>query len=154
MTSPTAGSVRSTQPTTPWMNGKAAAVARNSRVSSRLERVWTRIAGVHPVRLQERRQVDRPERTSDRGELVGQPRVVAAAGVPEVVVGVDDHGTGASAASSPSDRSSAQSDAGMWRAIAAGYSSRWSMRRTPATSEVTAGWASGNWIAAARSGTP
>ena len=26
--------------------------------------------------------------------------------------------------------------------------------RTPLTSETTAGWASGNWIAAARSGTP
>ena len=103
---------------------------------------------------QRRCEVGRRERPSDGCELVGEPRVVRPGGVPDVVVGVDDHrcGTGASAAMRPSARSSSQRSAGMGWARRAGYSSRCATERTPATRVVTAGWAIGNCIAAARRG--
>src|SRR5262249_34724833 len=95
----------------------------------------------------------------DGGELVGQPRIVGAGGVPQVVVGVDHvcpvhDGTGASERSRPSARRSSHRAAGIPRRNAVGYSSRWAGVRTPATRPVTAGCAKGNWIAAARTGTP
>ena len=57
-----AGSVRSTQPTTPRTNGVSPATARKSRVSSRLDRVWTRTVASTPAAAQVRLEVGRPER--------------------------------------------------------------------------------------------
>ena len=53
----------------------------------------------------------------------------------------------------PLGRRSSHSAAGIGRRSSAGYSSRWAIVRTPAMSPATAGWASGNCIAAARTGT-
>src|SRR5207245_1053140 len=107
-------------------------------------------------------EVLRPKRPANGGELIRHPRVVGPARVPEMVMGIDDQthreaagsGTGASGGSSPSDRSSAQSSSGIVALISSGYSSRCSIRRTPATIETTAGWARTNCTAAAFSGTP
>ena len=80
-------------------------------------------------RLDERAQVVRPERATDRGELVCHPRVVGPAGIPEVMVGVDHRhagsdaardGTGAAGSTSPSARRSAQRASGIGRAMSAG----------------------------------
>ena len=83
------------------MNGVAAAVARKLAVSSRLERVWTRTVASTPAARASGARSAGANAPPDRGQLVGQPRVVGPGGVPEVVVGVDDHavsaGTGASA---------------------------------------------------------
>src|SRR5207245_487844 len=92
-----------------------------------------------PVRREQWLEILRPEPATDRREIVGQPRVLGRGRVPEVVMGVDDHGTGASAEISPSARSSSQRAAGIGARISSGYSSRWSMRRTPAISDTTAG---------------
>src|SRR4029079_19151749 len=116
--------------------------------------------GIDAGREEVRLEVGRPECPADRGEVVGQPRVVGGRRVPEVVMGVDDHGSrpqsgvGASGRMRPSARSSPQRSAGIARSASAGYSSRWAGVRTPVTSAVIAGWAIANWTAAARSGTP
>ena len=78
MRSATAGSVRSTQPTTPRMNGTAAAIARNSRVSSRLDRVWTRTVASTRAASRSGPRSSGPNGRRIDGELVGQPRVVGA----------------------------------------------------------------------------
>ena len=115
---PTAGSVRSTQPTTPRMNGVAAASCRNSRVSSRLERVWTRTVASTPAASSCGARSSGANGRRMTREVVGQPRIVGGRRIPEVVVGVDDldrrhAGTGASGAIRPSARSSAQRSAGI-----------------------------------------
>ena len=74
------------------MNGVAAAVARNSRVSSRSLRVWTTMVRADPGRGQVRSQIVRTEPAADRGELVGQERVGRPGRIPEVLVGVDGRG--------------------------------------------------------------
>ena len=51
---------------TPRTKGVAAARARNSAVSSRLDRVWTRTVASTPRRCELRREIVRPERPTDR----------------------------------------------------------------------------------------
>ena len=141
--SATPGSVRSTQPTTPRMNGVVAAVARNSRVSSRLARVWTRTVASTPAAASNGARSSGSKRPPDGGKLVGQPRVVGARRVPDVVVCVDDHAGYRTALRARSGPRCAQlgPQVGRDRVTAAGRGTRrgGSIDRTPATSEVTAG---------------
>src|SRR5205814_8472593 len=114
--------------------------------------------GIDPGRVEERCAIIRRERPADRGQLVRQPRIVGAGRVQEMVMGVDDHasppiGGGASGRMRPSARRSSHNAGGIDSRMKAGYSSSWSTLRTPATRLCTAGWASVNWMAAARSGT-
>ena len=96
----TPGSVRSTQPTTPRDERHARPRSRGTRASRRCSScVWTRTVPIDAGSGQQRREVVRPEPPVDRGEVVGQPRVVGRAGSQKVVVGVDDRGHGGVGAS-------------------------------------------------------
>src|SRR5439155_9224434 len=82
---------------------------------------------------QQRPQVVGAEWPPDRGQLVAHPRVFAARGVPEVVVGVDDHAS-----------SNGHSSSGMSAWKARTFSSTSATDRHPVSTVATAGCRSGN----------
>src|SRR5438552_9150081 len=102
-------------------------------------------------------EIFRSERPPDRGELGTHPWIVAPGRIPEMVVRVDPGyhpGVGVCSARSCSDLRSSHSAERISTSNMRTESRISSSDLAPTPTAGTAGWPSGNWIAAARRGTP